>query len=170
MRFLRRFFRNRTPSDRMAAQRACVALVARFEGFRACSYLCPAKRLTVGYGTTNMSPAAVESGFVITDTTTISRDRAMELLESDVGRLFDLAEGRLGKHLPWACAAVASLAYNMGAGRVLRSKAVAAMAAGDWESAEREFKEWRLSGGEVLQGLVRRRNAEWEMLERGRKG
>lgn len=168
MEFLRRIFRRRAAADRIAAQAACVALVARFEGFRASAYRCSAGRLTLGLGTTNLSPAARECGLVITESSTITRDRAMELLEADVGKLFDQAESALETPTrPWCCAALASLAYNVGWPRVARSAALRAIRDGKMADGEREFKEFRLVNGEVSRGLVNRRNAEWDMLEKG---
>jgi len=55
-----------------------------------------------------------------------------------------------------------SLAYNIGAGAFCSSTLVRKLNAQDYEGACREILRWNRAGGQVVQGLVNRRQAEFE--------
>lgn len=61
--------------------------------------------------------------------------------------------------------AFASFAYNLGVGAFSSSTLLNKYAAGErGESIHKEFKKWVHAGGQVLNGLVRRREEEWNIF------
>lgn len=63
-----------------------------------------------------------------------------------------------------AFAALVSFAYNCGAGALKRSTLLKKIFAHDMAGAADEFLKWNRSGGKVLAGLTRRRQAERELF------
>ena len=61
--------------------------------------------------------------------------------------------------------AVVDLAYNVGVGAVCNSTLARKANAGDMAGACAELSKWTRAGGQVLPGLVRRRQAERELCE-----
>jgi GH24 family phage-related lysozyme (muramidase) len=63
--------------------------------------------------------------------------------------------------------ALVSWAYNVGSGNVASSSLIARLNAGENEGTvvAEELPKWKLAGGKVLPGLVRRRNAEIALAE-----
>lgn len=60
--------------------------------------------------------------------------------------------------------AMVSLDYNIGGGNFKNSSVVANINKGDFAAAAESFKLWNKSGGQVVQGLVNRRNLEVELF------
>ena len=65
----------------------------------------------------------------------------------------------LAGHAP-QLAAASSLAYNIGTASYAKSSAARLFSAGRWREACDAFLAWRMAGGKVVNGLVRRRQAE----------
>ena len=132
----------------------------RSEGLRLEAYLCPGKVWTIGYGATRtLGKRPVREGQVITEAT------AEKLLLRDAQKTL----GRIVKALrpdasDGAKVAFASLAYNMGTGRIIASKAMEHYNARRMDEAERHFRQWRLIDGEPSKGLEARRDAEWRLV------
>lgn len=130
-----------------------IDLIKRFEGCRLEAYVCPAGKLTIGFGHT---------GDVI-DGQTITHDEAEELLRADlVSR-----EESVGAHVVVPLTqgqfdALVSFVYNVGAGAFVWSTLLKKLNAGDYAGAALEFQRWNRGGGKVLPGLVARRQAEME--------
>lgn len=132
-------------------------LVARFEGFRAAPYLCPAGVPTIGYGTTRYP-----SGRAVTmqdPPCTEPQARAW------LAHALDGAEATVRRYVrtpltPGQRAALASFVYNVGAGAFASSTLLLRLQAGDMAGAAAEFGRWTRSGGRELPGLVARRAAE----------
>ena len=57
-------------------------------------------------------------------------------------------------------AALVSFAFNCGTANLKQSTLLRLVNAGDFAGASREFPKWNKSGGQVLKGLTRRREAE----------
>jgi GH24 family phage-related lysozyme (muramidase) len=53
-----------------------------------------------------------------------------------------------------------SLAYNIGSGAFGKSTLLKKHVAGDYAGAAKEFAKWRIGGGKVLAGLIKRRAVE----------
>lgn len=64
---------------------------------------------------------------------------------------------------PYQWAAATSLAYNIGTGNYCRSTVAKRFNAGDYKGACEAFKMWNKAGGRVSQGLVNRRNSEYNL-------
>jgi lysozyme len=95
------------------------------------------------------------------NTAPISREEAEELLAKDMGVAQD-AYGRLvtADLNPNQAAAVQSLIYNVGQGNFGESEALKRLNEGDFEGYLNEASEFRLANGEVMPGLVNRREQE----------
>jgi lysozyme len=147
----------------MSGDRAlCLAaeLIRRFEGLILYPYLCPAGRLTIGYGHVILpGEDLLRRG--------IDRAAADDLLQADIA--WALAEARaVGVALTdYQAAALASLIYNIGAGAWRGSTIRRKVAAGDMAGAALEFARWNKGGGKVLAGLVERRAIEADVFLRG---
>jgi lysozyme len=128
------------------------SFISNFEGFRADAYW-DVDHWSIGYGTRARSQH--ERG--------VSRAEALR-------RLHDHVEDHVG---PWVRElrpfgqhqfdALASFAYNLGAG-VLDGQVGDAVRRGDYRLAGDAMLNYTKAGGEVLQGLVRRREAERRLL------
>lgn len=134
-----------------------LALIKSFEGCHLTAYICPAGRLTIGYGHTK----GVYSGMKITQA------QADAFLREDCVN----AEANVNKFsnkYSWTqneFDALVSFAYNVGSINQLtangtRSKDIIA----------KKILEYNKSGRKVLTGLVRRRKAEQEMFLKSTEG
>lgn len=129
-----------------------LALIKRFEGFRAAPYQCPAGRWTIGYGST---------AGVTPDMAAISRERADILLRHDI-LPYERAIRRLIT-VPLTQPqfdALVSFTYNVGEGAFARSTLRKKLNNHDYAGAAQEFHRWTMASGVTLHGLVKRRAAE----------
>ena len=134
-----------------------VQLIAKYEGFEAAPYLCPAKKPTIGYGTTRYP-----SGVAVTlRDAPCTEAQALEWLKYSAG-VAEKAVDRLvtmpvnaNQH-----AALVSFVYNLGATAFSASALLAKLNAGDYEAAACEFLKWDKAGGVSQPGLARRRAEE----------
>lgn len=141
---------------------AGLELIRFYEGCSLSSYLCPAGKLTVGFGHTG---ADVFPG------QTISMVEAEGLLEKDLGRFERGVTGLLKVSVNEnEFAALVSFAFNLGLGALASSTLLAHLNAGRREDAANEFGRWnkitRDGGRVVMPGLVRRRAAEAALFRR----
>ncbi len=133
-----------------------IDLIKRFEGLRLKAYkpVKTEKYYTIGYGHYG---ADVTEGMVITE------QQAEELLRKDLQKfengVSDLTKGVELK--PQQFDALVSFAYNVGLGAFEKSTLLRKVKnnPNDW-TIKSEFLKWRLAGGKVLEGLVKRRQAE----------
>lgn len=148
---------------------AAEELCRRFEGFRSKPYLCPAGVPTIGYGSTHYA----DGRKVTLQDAPISELAARELLVRELFHTY--APGVLRQCpglLPLALLendwrklnAIVDFAYNLGVGRLQTSTLRRKINALDWEGAKVELMKWVRGGGRVLPGLVKRRQAECELL------
>lgn len=142
---------------------SCLAKVLGRPGFFK-PYRCPANVPTVGWGNTRYP-----NGKRVTmvdepiDQATCDRIFASELNE-DAAKLFPLFKFPMHALMVGACG---SFSYNCGVGAYSRSSLRRAIDAKDWAAVPPAFAVWRMGGGRVLSGLVRRRTAEAAMFMRG---
>ena len=128
-----------------------VDLIKKFEGCKLTAYLCPAGVLTIGYGHTR----EVQEGQVITI------DIAERLLKDDIAE----AEEDIRKVLKVTLnvnqmAALVSFVFNFGLTKFASSTLLRRLNEGRLSEASMEFLKWNKSGGKVLPGLTKRRQAE----------
>ena len=137
-----------------------LALIRRFEGFRANAYRCPAGVWTIGYGhTAQAGPPAVRPGMVL------GEDEANRILAADVQRFADGVASLLAHEVSAAqFSALVSFAYNVGLTAFGASSVLKAVNDGRLGDVPARLKLWVKAGGRVLPGLERRRAAEAEMF------
>ena len=133
-----------------------LSIIRRFEGLRLEPYLCPAGIPSIGYGATWIGGRKVSL-----KTRPISEAHADQLLGEQV-RTFEQAVDRLiSSPLTWnEFSSLVSFCYNVGAGALQRSTLRQKLNRGDYQGAGNELPKWRMGGGRVLPGLVRRRAEE----------
>ena len=134
------------------------SLIKHYEGLRLTAYLCPAGVPSIGYGHTQ----GVKLGDKITE------QQANEFFDLDIPyreqKVFSLlnrqpTQGQFD--------AMVSLAFNIGTANFARSKVLILFNEGKPQEAAENFKGWRRingSNGEILQGLVDRREAEKKLF------
>lgn len=138
------------------------ALCRQFEGLHLKPYLCPAGKPTIGYGATYYENGRLVS---LADPP-ITKERAEQLLAWHLKTVFAPGAMALCPDIdtPQCLAAIIDFAFNLGLGRLRASTLRRRINAGDWSGAAVELAKWNKSGGQVLRGLVRRRNAEISLL------
>ena len=132
------------------------ALIKKFEGCKLEAYKCPAGVWTIGYGHTK----GVQQGDVW------SQDHAEHMLDVELEEyesyINDLVDVELQQH---QFDALVAWVYNLGAGNLISSTLLIKLNAGDYEDVPHEIQRWNKAGGEVLEGLIRRRKAEALLFE-----
>lgn len=133
--------------------------LALHEGFRDAAYDDGVGVQTIGFGTTS----GVRKG----DTITV--ERALITLAEDISDREQQMRSCIGdvplhQH-EWD--AYVSLTYNIGVGAFCGSTLVKRLKEDppDYESACQEILRWNKAGGHVMQGLVRRRHAEYNLCK-----
>ena len=134
-----------------------IEIVKSFEGISTKPYLCPANVWTVGYGATRSSTG----GPIDPDMEAISEAEAEALLLRDL----ESSEGWVSRLIKTALtenqySALTSFTFNVGAGALQRSTLRMKLNREEYQGAADEFPKWRIAGGRILAGLVRRRTAE----------
>lgn len=141
-----------------------VDLVSAFEGFSSKPYLCPAGVWTIGFGTTRFP-----NGFKVTKyEPECTREEAEAWLHHELER----AEYYVLKYTnvflnEYQLAALASFVYNLGCGAFRASTLRRRINAVDWYDVPYQMSRWNKAGGRVLNGLVRRREAEVDLWLHG---
>jgi GH24 family phage-related lysozyme (muramidase) len=140
-----------------------LAIIKEWEGLRLEAYKCPAGVWTIGYGTTRYSGP---SGGPVRKDDTITVQQADYMLQT---ALFDLFAPGVFHLIPnskkWSgnqIAALISFAYNVGLAALEDSTLRKRLNANEdpVKVVSEELPKWVHADGKVLDGLVRRRNAE----------
>ena len=132
-------------------------IIKKYEGFSSSVYICPAGRPTIGYGSTwdrTGDPVTPEHP-------DITIEDAERLLRQEVAHV-EIALKRLVKVgiTENMFSALASFVYNVGSGAFQRSTMRMILYRKTYEGCVKEFPKWRMGGGKVLPGLVKRRKEE----------
>jgi lysozyme len=136
-------------------------LIKKYEGFKAKAYLCPAKVITIGYGSTYYEDGTKVK---LTDSP-ITQERATELLEA----LLVSYERSVDSYCvdtinQYQFDALCSFAYNCGVGNLKSSTLLKKVNKNPQDVTIRnEFLKWNKGGGKVLNGLTKRRIEEAEL-------
>ena len=141
-----------------AALSIAAPLVSWYEGKENTAYRDPVGIVTICYGHT----ATAKLGQTHTD------EECERLLQGDLGE----AMAAVGQHVKVPLpverrAALASFVYNVGEGAFRKSTLLRKLNQGDTAGACAELSRWVYAGGEVLPGLVKRRQTERELCEVG---
>lgn len=135
---------------------AGIALIKRFEGLRLRAYVCPAGKLTIGWGHTGDVKA----------TDVITEHEAEAILETDLDK-FERAVCDLVK-VPLSdnhFAALVSFSFNLGINALAKSSLLRLLNKGDFKGASIWFPKWNHIGTVVNEGLTKRRFAEKALFD-----
>ena len=140
-------------------------LIRQFEGCKLVAYKCPAGKWTIGYGSTFYADGTpVKEGDKIDQATA---NQLFDLIVADFEKQVKMILGdTLVATLPKeAVDALISIAYNIGTGNFSKSTLLKRIKAdkNNLGGIEDGFLMWVKAGGKVLNGLQRRRAAEFEM-------
>jgi len=156
-----------------------IHLMHLFEGYKDKPYLCSAHMWTIGWGHVLYQnqiklPVIRKDGYTGAlrkeyplrpeDNRVWSKDELVKIFKDDlvtfergVLRFAPNLDNPEHQHKFDACVA---FAFNVGTGNFQRSTIRQKILREDWEGAADAFMVWTKAGGKVLQGLVRRRQAE----------
>jgi|TARA_B110000285_G_scaffold166662_1_gene186231 lysozyme len=133
-----------------------LSLIKKFEGCELEAYKCAAGVLTIGYGSTK----GVKEGDTITQE---EADKLllheMEEYEGYVNKLVevDLSQNQFDALVSWV--------FNLGPANLKASTLLKVLNSKDYEGVPAQIQRWNKAGGKVLEGLIRRRNAEALLFE-----
>ena len=128
-----------------------LALIKKFEGLELEAYKCAAGVWTIGYGHTK----DVQPGDVWSES---HADHMLEVeLEEFEGYINDNVTAPLSQN---QFDALVSWVYNLGPANLKASTMLKVLNSGDYEGVPAQIKRWNKAGGKVLEGLIRRREAE----------
>ena len=138
-------------------------LIKMFEGFRSNPYLCPAGVPTIGYGSTRYN----NGNKVTMNDKAISKEYATGMLEYQCNTIYGDAVNDYTTIMnnQNQFDALTSFTYNLGTGNLKSSTLLKKHNKGDFGGAANEFEKWIYANGEVLEGLVRRREEERKLYE-----
>jgi len=144
--------------NKMQISEEGLSIIKKFEGCELESYLCPAGVWTIGYGHTK----GVKEG------DKINKEEAEYLLQEEMieyeSYINDLVEVPLQQHM---FDALVSWVYNLGSGNLQSSTLLRVLNEGKYDEVPAQIRRWNKSNGQVLEGLVRRREAEAVMFMGG---
>ena len=131
-------------------------LIRFFEGLELNAYQCAAGVWTIGYGHIK---TAVEG-------MTISQSYADELLDGEIVEYEDYVNAAVTAPLSQdQFDALVSWTFNLGNGNLNASTMLKVLNRGEYEEVPAQMKRWNKAGGKVLEGLIRRREAEANLFE-----
>jgi lysozyme len=146
----------------MEVNKAGKDLIKRFEGCKLKAYRCPAMLWTIGYGNTFYPDGTkVKEGDVIT------QQRAEEifdvLLDDFAAKVDVLVKSNVTAN---NFSALVSFTWNVGVGNFQKSTLLKKVNANPKDKTiPAEFRKWVRANDKVLNGLVRRREAEAKLYE-----
>ena len=132
-------------------------LIKSFEGFSSVPYLCPAGKMTVGYG------HVIKKGELCDK---ITESEAMKLLLDDVKWVEKAIQDFITVFLTQnQYDALCSFIYNVGKNAFANSTLLALLNDKEYGLAADQFSRWCHIGKEVSAGLLSRRNTERALFE-----
>tara|TARA_R100000995_G_C3476780_1_gene121411 strand:+ start:90 stop:533 length:444 start_codon:yes stop_codon:yes gene_type:complete len=128
-----------------------IALIKKFEGLELDSYQCSANVWTLGYGHTQ---GVAEGDSCSEEEAEIILVNDLKEFETYVNALVDveLDQNQFDALVAWT--------FNLGPTNLRTSTLLKKLNAGDYNDVPSEIKRWNRAGGQVLDGLIRRREAE----------
>lgn len=141
----------------MSVNKATLDLIKQFEGCKLTAYQDIVGIWTIGYGTTAMAGLGIEPAKGMT----ITQDRAEDLLRQGVDKFATTVDAMItAKVNQNQRGAAICLSYNIGPTAFAKSTVLRELNAGHFDKAAAAFRMWNKAGGEVIKGLVNRREAE----------
>ena len=159
MQLFRSILEHLTPATKetsMEISQEGLSLIKKFEACKLQSYKCAAGVWTIGYGSTN----GIEEGMEI------SQERAdmllledVEVFEKAVNELVEvpLEQNQFDSLISWT--------FNLGPTNLKNSTLLKVLNNKNYDEVPTQIKRWNKAGGKVLQGLIRRREAEALLFE-----
>jgi len=145
-----------TAPANMSLSSAGLKMIEKYEGLRLTAYQDSGGVWTIGYGHTGSD---VKPG------QTITQAQAEQLLQRDVATAEKAVRSQVKVPLTQGqFDALVSFTYNCGAGTLQKSDLLAKLNAGDYAGAQAAFGKYVHAGGQVLPGLVTRRQEEANMF------
>ena len=133
-----------------------IALIKKFEGLELEAYKCPAGVWTIGYGHIK----DVQEGDVWSET------HAEHMLEVELEEYENYVNAAVTVPLSQnQFDALVSWVFNLGNGNLTSSTMLKVLNSGDYAGVPAQIKRWNKAGGQVLDGLIRRREAEALLFE-----
>ena len=149
MRLWRKFYNMKISAEGLA-------LIKKFEGCELEAYQDAVGVWTIGYGHIK----GVKKGM------TITKQQAEEMLEEELIEYENYVKEAVKYQLDQCMFdALVSWTYNLGPSNLNSSTLLKVLNAGDYDGVPEQIKRWNKAGGKVLQGLVRRREAEALLFE-----
>jgi|TARA_B100000073_G_scaffold157861_1_gene130289 lysozyme len=133
-----------------------ISLIKKFEGCELTAYQCSAGVWTIGYGHTK----GIEEGMEI------SQEEAEQMLVDELHEY----ENYINKYVTAPLSqnqfdAMVSWVYNLGPANLKASTLLKVLNAEDYDGVPAQIKRWNKAGGEILDGLIRRREAEARLFK-----
>ena len=134
-----------------------LSLIKKFEGCELEAYKCAAGVWTIGYGSTKG----------VKEEDTLTQEEADNLLLHEMqeyeGYINELVKAPLEQN---QFDALVSWVFNLGPANLKASTMLKFLNAGDYHLIPSQIKRWNKAGGKVLEGLIRRREAEALLFEK----
>jgi len=128
-----------------------ISLIKLFEGCELSAYRCSADVPTIGYGHT----AGVSDG------DTCTQEEAESMLSKDLEEFEDYIKNYVNVALEQnQFDALVAWVYNLGPTNLKSSTLLRELNESKYDEVPRQIKRWNKAAGQVLDGLVRRREAE----------
>ncbi|WP_199153367.1 lysozyme [Chromobacterium sp. ASV23] len=141
----------------MQTNTAGINLIKQSEGLRLSAYQDQVGVWTIGYGHT---------GPDVTAGLTIEADQAERLLQGDLARVEQGVSALVTVPLNAnQFSALVSFSYNLGLRNLQSSTLLRLLNQGDYAGAAGQFPRWDCAGGQEVQGLLRRRQAEQALFQ-----
>tara|TARA_R110002126_G_scaffold263033_1_gene406040 strand:- start:762 stop:1205 length:444 start_codon:yes stop_codon:yes gene_type:complete len=133
-----------------------LGLIKKFEGCELKAYKCAAGVLTIGYGSTK----GVKEG------DTLTQEEADNLLLHEMDEYEGYIKDNVTVDLNQSqFDALVSWVFNLGPSNLSSSTLLTRINNKDWDDVPNQIKRWNKAGGRVLDGLIRRREAEALLFE-----
>lgn len=129
-----------------------IELIKKFEGCELSPYVCSGGVLTIGYGHTGSDVAEGQE---------ITQECAEQLLKEDLEKFENYVKDMVDPELK-QCQfdALVAWTYNLGPTNLSTSTLLKRLNTNEFDDVPYQMKRWNKAGGKVLDGLVRRREAE----------
>ena len=133
-----------------------ISLIKKFEGCRLEPYFCSGNVLTIGYGHTK---DVIENMSITEDTAEALLKEDLKDFEEQVSNLVkvELNQNQFDALIAWT--------FNLGSGNLSSSTLLKKLNNSEYDEVPEQIKRWNKAGGKVLEGLVRRREAEALLFE-----
>ena len=133
-----------------------LSLIKKFEGCELEAYKCAAGVWTIGYGSTK----GVKEGDTLTEEET--DNLLLHEMDEYEGYVLEAVEMPLSQH---QFDAIVSWTFNLGPSNLKASTMLKVLNKGEYEDVPAQIKRWNKAGGKILEGLIRRREAEALLFE-----